>query len=690
MTTNKFSSIKTISFNKYSGKLRGIETMRYSRSFNKKIRFRNLLLNRMRSTPTIKKKITFSGKYSTSRFISLLRYTGSGPTTINSLGFFFKGFYRNTYGSRFRRINGTNNPSFYIKLVCGGPYLTPHTGSLLKSWLATSKNLFREGALAGMYYKCSLKLPPTQDFNYINGTVRANKATTPLVLGHSVGYTKRPFTLKYLSSWYTVSLYRHILGASRGSFSLTPSIYNISKQYLLLTGIFFPPSSGISSFRNLIIKDIATTSTPNIRKSRTPQLYKAAITLKLHRSRWLNRLPHTALVTYSLPPLFTTNVFRWRYKRIKRILSSLKLLRRPNRKSLQGFNNFFTGVNSDYLYNYDNLLIQLSGNKVSGVMALCGSQKFLMKNISLVYTSRLQAASRVGYSSLISNKLNFLGKLSLSRSIANLPNISWSTNSNPIVFFRKFLTTKLFTNTPCIIKFLFIRGALVEDNYTCFILNKLHCGVNKKSLNLVPNTAFNYKLTKSLVSYNSKFFIKDNFTPWIYNNVIRFMEFCSGKRAFVQNYSFLNQSVDLTYTALYKRWMPRLFFYERRLGHRFFLEEALHILHIGFVSRDSKILNSWLSAIIKRISFWKTRLIFRFIRYLFNNYFSYVFRNLGLKGFKVRLKGKISVAGNSRKRSILYRSGTTTHSNSSVRVVHTFSNISTFTGALGFQIWLFY
>jgi len=28
-------------------------------------------------------------------------------------------------------------------------------------------------------------------------------------------------------------------------------------------------------------------------------------------------------------------------------------------------------------------------------------------------------------------------------------------------------------------------------------------------------------------------------------------------------------------------------FYERKLGHKFFLEEALHILHIGFKLRDA-------------------------------------------------------------------------------------------------------
>jgi hypothetical protein len=144
------------------------------------------------------------------------------------------------------------------------------------------------------------------------------------------------------------------------------------------------------------------------------------------------------------------------------------------------------------------------------------------------------------------------------------------------------------------------------------------------------------------------------------------------------------------YVSLYKRWTFRLSYYERRLGHRFFLEEALHIIHIGFTLKDAKIITIWLKAIIQRISFWKTRFIFRFIKYLFNNYFIYLFSFLGVKGLKLKLKGKISVAGNSRKRAILYRVGKTTHSTVNLKVLHQISLITTFTGVMGLQLWLFY
>ena len=148
--------------------------------------------------------------------------------------------------------------------------------------------------------------------------------------------------------------------------------------------------------------------------------------------------------------------------------------------------------------------------------------------------------------------------------------------------------------------------------------------------------------------------------------------------------------VDQKAITLYKTWIPRLGSYERKLGHRFFLEEAIHIMHLSFRLHDATLMSSWLKAIIKRISFWKTRSIFRFLKYLFNNYVRHYLGYMGIKGLKIRLKGKISAAGNSRKRNILFRSGVSSYSAVNLKCVSDFSTIGTFTGVMGFQVWLFY
>ena len=218
----------------------------------------------------------------------------------------------------------------------------------------------------------------------------------------------------------------------------------------------------------------------------------------------------------------------------------------------------------------------------------------------------------------------------------------------------------------------------------------LHLNKNFNYSNLQPHTCFNYIISKKILSLFSTNKIREDIIPLYYNTLVRFMEHCSGKKIFIQLYPFLNQNVGYDFVVRYKSWITRMKSYERRLGHKFFFEEALHIMHLSFVLRDALLFSSWLKAIILRISFWKTRTIFRFLRYLFLIYFVHIFPELKIKGLKIRLKGKISAAGNSRKRTILYRVGQTSHSTLDLRVSHSKQTINTFTGVMGFQVWLFY
>jgi ribosomal protein S3 len=72
------------------------------------------------------------------------------------------------------------------------------------------------------------------------------------------------------------------------------------------------------------------------------------------------------------------------------------------------------------------------------------------------------------------------------------------------------------------------------------------------------------------------------------------------------------------------------------------------------------------------------------------NFFYNIFPLLKLKGLKIRLKGKISSAGNSRKKSIIYRIGETSHSKLDLRVIHDYDTVVTFTGVMGLTVYIFY
>lgn len=83
-----------------------------------------------------------------------------------------------------------------------------------------------------------------------------------------------------------------------------------------------------------------------------------------------------------------------------------------------------------------------------------------------------------------------------------------------------------------------------------------------------------------------------NLIPWYYNTLIRFIEHTTGHKALVQFYPFIHQSLTKDAFIRYRRWLPRMGFYERKLGHRFFLEEALHIMHLSFTLRDALLFGS--------------------------------------------------------------------------------------------------
>lgn len=208
--------------------------------------------------------------------------------------------------------------------------------------------------------------------------------------------------------------------------------------------------------------------------------------------------------------------------------------------------------------------------------------------------------------------------------------------------------------------------------------------------NLLPHKSFASTITKYVSSLHLHNKIREDFVPLYFHTLVRFVEAATGKRFVLQFYPFLHQSIPLMTLIRYKQWIPKMKMYERRLGHKFFFEESLHLMHLSFVLRDSVLFSSWLKTMIRRISFWKTRLIFRFLRYLFINFFSSIMPELRVRGIKIKLKGKISVGGNSRKRTIFFRSGESSYSRVDLRVSHHKQTIGTFTGVQGLQLWIFY
>jgi ribosomal protein S3 len=76
----------------------------------------------------------------------------------------------------------------------------------------------------------------------------------------------------------------------------------------------------------------------------------------------------------------------------------------------------------------------------------------------------------------------------------------------------------------------------------------------------------------------------------------------------------------------------------------------------------------------------------RYFRYILKHFFLPLFVKLGVRGVKMQLSGKISVGGNSRTRTIRHKTGQTSHTSITNKILTVLRLIPTFTGVQGFKI----
>ena len=504
----------------------------------------------------------------------------------------------------------------------------------------------------------------------------------------SPGYSGGLYTLTgqvlrndILNSWFLINFVKLVY--KYFSKKVLLGIYAVSSSYFLSNNIYFPSVDNIKVFTSDCFIKLSTGNAFTNSFS-----YDSKLFLKYY-----NKYSSHDYFTSSKQVKLSIRNYKIILKHSKQFKSNLSFLKEclkcsPIFNKVKVTNYFFRFFKRSRVQSCRLIIDRLSRSLAtsSRVHDVCKTFKLLRARIK--YFSEFECIynpSVVGSAGTLTNKVFFLKNQTSFKLRSKIVPSTYSTQSVFKSVKSNLLRKHIIHSNIYFMPFCF-KLAYFFDNHTHL--------VNKMSIlgsNIIPNYVyFNHKLNKHIHSARLNYSFRGNVTPWVYNTMVRFMEHFSGKKVCLDIYSFMSQAIDESYVALYKSWLPRFSYYERRLGHRFFLEESLQILHMGFNYQDSKLISSWLKSLIQRISFWKTRFIFRFIRYLFNNYFQYMFDEIGVKGFKVRLKGKISVAGNSRKRSILYRVGKTSHTSVGLKVAHTMDTITTFTGVMGFQVWIFY
>ena len=169
-----------------------------------------------------------------------------------------------------------------------------------------------------------------------------------------------------------------------------------------------------------------------------------------------------------------------------------------------------------------------------------------------------------------------------------------------------------------------------------------------------------------------------------------FIENTTGRRSFVKLDAYIERGLTFVDKALLAKWEVRVVGFIRVMGPKIFVFEALQLVCLSLRLKDPTFLANWIRAMMRRLSFWKQRLIFRYIKYLLRYLFAPNFEKFGMVGVKFQLKGKISVAGNARTRTLFYKIGETGQSKMSTKVAYDLSFFETFTGIQGFKLWFFF
>ena len=254
----------------------------------------------------------------------------------------------------------------------------------------------------------------------------------------------------------------------------------------------------------------------------------------------------------------------------------------------------------------------------------------------------------------------------------------------PLIF-KYFLSANLKKNNR---KTSFKRFSILKNVF--FLKDFFFSSVNTQisSNNLIPDSKFNYNFKKKMLKIFNYSKFPTITTIWHYNTLVRFLEFCSGKKVFIKFFNFLINNLTFTEKAQCLLWAQKVKYFRKVLGPRLFLNESLQLMYLSLKLKDPFIFTNWMISTMYKISFWKYKTFLRYIKYVLRYFFWVIFKDLKIKGVKFQLKGKISVAGNARTRTVFHNVGFTSHTTFNNKILYNLNLVRSFTGVMSLKLWI--
>lgn len=246
-----------------------------------------------------------------------------------------------------------------------------------------------------------------------------------------------------------------------------------------------------------------------------------------------------------------------------------------------------------------------------------------------------------------------------------------------------------FYNNPLFFKAYNFLNNSFKNNSNFFVsLNVLNKKIKKHTNVFTDVSLFSFNVLREIFQTNTLKKIKSFFSYLPYETMIKFIEYHTGKKVAIKIDPFAFKNLSEEDTARCFMWSHRLKVFKKNLGPRLFLLESLQIITLCLRLRDPYILSNWMLSMFYKISFWKYKMFLRYLQYILRNFYWPYFEDFNVKGIKFQLKGKVSVAGNARTRTVFVRVGSVSHSTYNYKVLTNLNLLRTFTGVIGFRTWL--
>ena len=248
----------------------------------------------------------------------------------------------------------------------------------------------------------------------------------------------------------------------------------------------------------------------------------------------------------------------------------------------------------------------------------------------------------------------------------------------------------LFNTITAVKPALSLNYTLKNQLFGTFFLNKSNF---ISRTNLLPNKHFFtilHKRYRKIASANySITALKRVSVPYHTSALVNFLAHSTGRDVSINVVPKIFKTLGPFDKARCSSWTYRANPFSRMLGPRIFINESVRLMYLSVMNRDTELFVNWTKAMMNRLTIWKHKHLFRFMKFVIGSLFAPKFAQMGIKGIRMQIKGKVGVAGNSRKRTYFYKVGQVGHSNFQIQAYHDITCIDTFTGVLGFQVWIY-